>query len=194
MSPVCTLCRCDWKFGISDLWNCIVVSLEVKVGLWDSRVSRRTGGYTLIRLYPTDLLLRYKTVPKFRMKNSYKNTQNQWGVMATLPHIHSMELLTYTWSILDNHMCRHTIWGDSSHAQILYVWRFNCIRKSILAFHLSLQYCVSLGANASDGTDFQTIRRGPARGEGAGAILYPCDSWRKPSSFVEFRIGNSEVG
>jgi hypothetical protein len=64
------------------------------------------------------------------------------------PHIHSMELLTYTWSTSDNHMGRHTIWGDCSHAQILYVWRFNCIRdpwgKSNLAFHLSLQYCVSL--------------------------------------------------
>ncbi len=65
------------------------------------------------------------------------------------PHIHSMELLTYTLSILHEHMGRHTIWGDSSHAQILYVWRFNCIRDpqggSNLAFYLSVQYYISLG-------------------------------------------------
>jgi hypothetical protein len=44
------------------------------------------------------------------------------------PHIHSMELLTYTWYILHKHMGCHTISGDSSYAQILYVWCFNFIR------------------------------------------------------------------
>ncbi len=63
-------------------------------GSWNVRVVRLAGVAAVVRLYelllqlydlyPTDLLLRYKTVPEFRTKNSYKNTQNQRGAMATL--------------------------------------------------------------------------------------------------------------